>query len=292
VIPGRFDYHRPASLGEALALLAQHGEEGRVLAGGHSLIPLMKLRLAEPSHLIDLQSIPALKGISEAGDAIVIGAMTTEAELLASGLIARKAPVLHEAARLIADPQVRYCGTVGGNVANGDPGNDLPAVMMALGASYVIQGGKGERRIEARNYYRSAFVTALGADELVSEIRVPVWASSHGYAYEKMKRKVGDYATAATAVLLEMSGGLCKRAGVALTNLAGTPIYAAAAVQALEGSDLAEEAIAKAAAAAAAVTDPASDLRGPAEFRRHVAAVVTRRAILRARERAQKGGRP
>jgi aerobic carbon-monoxide dehydrogenase medium subunit len=286
VIPGRFDYHRPASLGEAIALLAQHGEDGRVLAGGHSLIPMMKLRLAQPSHLIDLQAIAALKGIREEGGALVIGAMTTQAELLASELVARKAPVLQEAAELIADPQVRYCGTIGGNLANGDPGNDLPALMMALGATYVVQGGKGERLLDPRSYYQAPYVTVLGEDEILTAVRVPVWPAGHGYAYEKMKRKVGDYATAAAAVLLEMAGGRCKRAAVALTNLAGTPVFASAAVTALEGTAVDDAAIERAAQAAMAATDPVSDLHGSAAFRRHVAGVVTRRAI----ERALKGG--
>ena len=287
MFPGRFEYHRPASVGEAVALLARHGEESRVLAGGHSLIPMMKLRLANPSHLIDLQLVAALKGIREEADAIVIGAMTTQAELLGSELVGRKAPVLHEAAKLIADPQVRYCGTVGGNVANGDPGNDLPALMMALGATYVAQGGQGERKLDPRSYYQAPYVTALGEAEILTTIRVPIWPAGHGYAYEKMKRKVGDYATAATVVLLEMAGGICKRAAVALTNLGGTPIYAAAAASALEGTPVDAAAIDKAVQAAVAAIDPVSDLRGPAEFRRHVAGVVTRRAI----ERARKGGK-
>ena len=291
MIPGRFEYHRPASLGEAIALLAQHGEESRVLAGGHSLIPMMKLRLAQPSHLVDLQSIAGLRGIREEGGAIVIGAMTTQAELLASELVAAEAPVLHEAARLIADPQVRYCGTVGGNVANGDPGNDLPALMMALGATYVAQGSKGERLLDPRQYYRAPFQTALAEGEILTSIRVPSWPGGHGYAYEKMKRKVGDYATAAAAVLLEISGGICKRAAIALTNVAGTPVFAADAVKALEGTRIESADIARAGDAAMAASDPVSDLRGPAEFRRHVTGVVTRRAIARALERASQGGR-
>jgi aerobic carbon-monoxide dehydrogenase medium subunit len=291
VIPGRFEYHRPASLGEAIALLVQHGEEGRVLAGGHSLIPMMKLRLAQPSHLVDLQSITSLKGIREEGGAIVIGAMTTQAELLASELVAAKAPVLHEAARLIADPQVRYCGTIGGNVANGDPGNDMPALMMTLGATYVAQGAKGERRLDPHQYYQAPYQTALGEGEIVTAIHVPLWAKGHGYAYEKMKRKVGDYATAAAAVLLEMSGGSCKRAAIALTNVAGTPVYAAAAAKALQGSRVEAADIARASDAAMSACDPVSDLRGPADYRRHVVGVVTRRAIARALQSAAQGGR-
>jgi aerobic carbon-monoxide dehydrogenase medium subunit len=288
LFPGRFDYHRPASLGEAIALLARHGDEARVLAGGHSLIPMMKLRLAQPSHLVDLQAIAGLKGIREEGGALIIGAMTTQAELLASALIGAKAPILHEAAKLIADPQVRYCGTVGGNVANGDPGNDMPALMMALGASFVAEGPQGRKTLDPNGYYKAPYVTALAEGDILTEIRVPVWAAGHGYAYEKMKRKVGDYATAATAVLLEVSGGSCKRASVAMTNVAGTPINASAAAKALEGSAVDAAAIERAVQAAIAVTDPVSDLRGPVEFRRHVAGVVTRRAIARALQGAKR----
>ena len=289
--PASFEYHSPATLKDALGLMGKLGDDAKLLAGGHSLIPMMKLRLAQPSHLVDLQAIAGLKGIREEGDAIVIGAMTTQAELLASALVAQKAPVLHEAARLIADPQVRYCGTIGGNVANGDPGNDLPALMMALGATYVAQGAGGERRLDPRQYYEAPYVTALAEGEILTAVRVPVWPPGHGYAYEKMKRKVGDYATAAAAVLLEMAGGTCKRASVALTNVAGPPIYAADAVKALEGTSIESHDIARAGDAAMAASDPVSDLRGPAEFRRHVTGVVTRRAIVRAFERGAKGGR-
>jgi len=289
VIPGRFEYHRPASVGEAIALLQKHGDEGRALAGGHSLIPMMKLRLAQPSHLVDLQAIAGLKGIRDTADGIAIGAMTTQAELLASTVVAAKAPILHEAARLIADPQVRYCGTIGGNVANGDPGNDMPAIMMALGASFVAQGAKGERVLDPRHYYQAPFTTALAEGELLTEIRVPSCPAGHGYAYEKMKRKTGDYATAGAAVLLEMADGRCRRAAVALTNLAGTPLFAEAAGNALAGSAVDAAAIERAVAAAVAATDPASDMRGPPAFRRHVAGVMTRRAIQRALARATGG---
>jgi carbon-monoxide dehydrogenase medium subunit len=286
VIPGAFDYHRPASLDEAVALLAEHGDEGRLLAGGHSLIPMMKLRLANPTHLIDLGGIAGLAGIAEDGGAIRIGAMTTQAEVIASELLAAKIPILRETALQIADPQVRYCGTIGGNVANGDPGNDMPAVMMALAAGFLVQGPSGERTIAARDYYRAAFTTALADTEVLRAIRIPVPPAGHGAAYAKMKRKVGDYATAAAAVVLVMDGGSCRDARIALTNLADVPLLAEAAGQALVGSTIDDAAIDKAAQAAVAITDPASDLRGPAEFRRHVAGVMVRRAVRQARERA------
>jgi aerobic carbon-monoxide dehydrogenase medium subunit len=286
VIPGAFDYHRPQSLDEAIALLGAHGDEGRLLAGGHSLIPMMKLRLANPTHLIDLHAIAALKGIEETGGALRIGAMTTQAEVVASELLAAKVPILRETALQIADPQVRYCGTIGGNLANGDPGNDMPAVMMALGAEFLVRGPSGERTIAARDYYQSAFTTALAETEVLTAVRLAAPPAGHGFAYEKMKRKVGDYATAAAAVILVMDGGTCRDARIALTNLAAVPLFAEAAGQALIGTPVDAAAIEQAAAAAVAITDPAADLRGPPEFRRHVAGVMVRRALARARERA------
>ena len=286
MIPGAFDYHRPKSLDEAIALLRQHGDEGRLLAGGHSLVPMMKLRLANPSHLIDLCAVAGLKGFDEADGAIRIGAMTTQAEIIASQLLAAKVPILRETALQIADPQVRYCGTIGGNLANGDPGNDMPAVMMALGADFLLHGPSGERAIPAREYYRAAFTTALGEHEVLSAVRIPTPPAGHGSAYEKMKRKVGDYATAAAAVILVMEAGTCLDARVALTNLADTPLFAEEAGRALIGTPVDAAAIENAAAAAVAITDPASDLRGPAEFRKHVAGVMVRRALARARQGA------
>ena len=289
MIPGRFTYHRPGSVSEAVKLLASLGDDARPLAGGHSLIPMMKLRLAQPEHLVDLGRIAALKGIRQDGGEIAIGAMTTQAEIIGSTLLAEKAPILIEAAKVIADPQVRYLGTIGGNVANGDPGNDLPAVMIALGASYVLRGPKGERSVKAESFYSGPFTTALASDEILTEIRIPVPARGHGYAYQKMKRKVGDYAIAGAAVVLTVQGGTCASAVVALTNVGPTPIKVAAATGALVGSKVDAAAIAKAASAASAACDPASDLRGPAEFRRHVAGIMTRRAIETALGRA-KGG--
>jgi aerobic carbon-monoxide dehydrogenase medium subunit len=285
VIPGAFEYHRPRSLDEVTALLTEHGDEGRLLAGGHSLIPMMKLRLANPSHLIDLRLVAGLKEIQEAGSAIRIGAMTTQAEVIASELLAARVPILRETALQIADPQVRYCGTIGGNVANGDPGNDMPAVMLALGADFVARGS-GERAMAARDYYQAAFTTALADNEVLTALRIPVPPAGHGWAYEKMKRKVGDYATAAAAVVLVMEGGVCRDARIALTNLADVPLLAEAAGQVLIGTPVDGAATLNAAAAAVAITEPASGLHGPAEFRKHVAGVMVRRAILRARERA------
>jgi aerobic carbon-monoxide dehydrogenase medium subunit len=286
VIPAGFEYHRPRSLDEAISLLAAHDDAARVVAGGHSLIPMMKLRLAAPEHLVDLQDIAELRAIRSEGHSLVIGAMATQAEVIGSELLAKACPILRETALQIADPQVRYVGTIGGNVANGDPGNDMPAVMMALGAVYRAKGPKGERDIPARDFYQGSFVTALAAAEILTAIRIPTPQAGHGYAYEKQKRKVGDYATAAAAVVLTLSQGSCSAASVALTNLAGTPLLAALAGQALVGTRLDGTAIDAAVKHATAITRPAADQRGPADFRTHLAGVMVRRAIQRAKERA------
>ena len=234
IIPGPFSYHRPATLADAVKLLSTLGDEARPLAGGHSLVPMMKLRLATPEHLVDLHGIDGLKGIRRDGDKIVIGAMTTQHELLASDEIAKSLPILHETALLIADPQVRYRGTIGGNVANGDPGNDMPALMMTLGASYRLEGSGGAREVAASEFYQGAYFTALEPGEILTAISIPAPVAGHGYAYEKLKRKVGDYATAAAAVMLTMSGGKVASCVIGLTNLHETPLLA---TDAAEGRD-------------------------------------------------------
>ena len=287
MIPGAFAYHRPTSVKEAVALLADLGEEARPLAGGHSLIPMMKLRLASPEHLVDLAGIAGLKGIRQDGGDLTIGALATQHELIGSELVAGKIPMLAEAARLIADPQVRYVGTVGGNVANGDPGNDLPAVMMCLGASYHLAGKSGERRVAAREFYQGAYFTALDPREILTAVRIPVPAAGHGWAYEKLKRKIGDYATAAAAVVLTMRAGKVAACSIGLTNVAETPLWAEEAGKILAGSGLDAATVKKAVAAAEAITSPASDARGPARYRTKMAGVMLTRALERARQRTR-----
>ena len=289
MIPGQFEYHRPTTVDEVVSLLSEHGDDGRVIAGGHSLIPMMKLRLADPAHLIDLRDVAGLGGIEQSGGTITIGAAVTQAELIESELIAGALPILRETALLIADPQVRYCGTIGGNVANGDPGNDMPAVMMALGATYVLRGPNGEREADPRGYYEAAYFTAIQDGEVLTAIRVPVPAAGHGSCYRKMKRKVGDYATAAAAVVLTMAGGKCASAAVALSNVAATPLYVEAAGAALVGASVDDAAISAAAEAAVAASDPVEDMRGPVEFKAQMAGVMTRRAIETALSRARGG---
>jgi len=287
LIPGSFEYHRPASLSEVVALLGQLDSDARVIAGGHSLIPMMKLRLAMPTHLVDLAGVAELKGVRLEADEIVIGAMTTQHEIIDSALLAQHAPILRETAEVIADPQVRYVGTIGGNVANGDPGNDMPALMMTLGATYVLRGASGERRVAARDYYLSPYETAAEPGEVLAAIRVPLPRAGHGWAYEKLKRKVGDYATAAAAVILTVSGGAIATCAIGLTNVAGTALFATDAAASVIGTALDKPTLARAAAAATAIAEPAADGRGSAEYRAKMAGVMTARALTRAFARAK-----
>jgi carbon-monoxide dehydrogenase medium subunit len=287
VIPGSFTYYRPSSIKDAVKFLIDHGDEARPLAGGHSLIPMMKLRMAAPTHLVDLRGLSALTGIGEVDGTITIGAMVTQAQLQASHLLTAKLPILRETSALIADPQVRSVGTLGGNVANGDPGNDMPAVMMALDASYVLTGGAGERRIEARTFYNGAYDTALQAGEILTAVSVATPPRHHGYAYEKLKRKIGDYATAAAAVILTLGDGKVASCAIALTNVADRPLFAEEASALVVGTACNAATIKQAAEAATAITDPSGDGRGPAEYRRAMAGVMVARALRSALSRAQ-----
>ena len=284
MIPGLFDYHRPKSVSEAVKLLKK-AKGSRVIAGGHSLLPMMKLRMAAPTALVDLGGIAALKGVKKSGNNIVIGAMTTQHELLASALIAKSLPLLRETALQIADPQVRYMGTIGGNVANGDPGNDMPAVMMTLDAAYRISGPTKTRSVKARAFYKGTYETALKAGEIVTAIEIPL-PGKHGHSYEKLKRKIGDYATAAAAVILTLKAGKVATCSIALTNLGATPLLADAAAKALIGTSCDEAAIAAAVAAARKIMDPANDTRGTPQYRTSVGGTYVARAIRSAMARA------
>ncbi|MGI3187138.1 FAD binding domain-containing protein [Nioella aestuarii] len=284
MIPAAFDYHRPSDMAGVLAVLKEHGDDARVLAGGHSLIPMMKLRMADVPHLIDLQDVDGLAGISISDGRVRIGAMTTQAEIIDDAALAAAAPIMREASLQIADPQVRYMGTVGGNVANGDPGNDMPGLMQCLDATFVLVGPDGEREVKARDFYEAAYMTAREDDEVL--VAASFDAPSGGYAYEKQKRKIGDYATAAAAVLLTKDGGTCTSASIAMTNLSDTPIWSEAAGSALVGTSVDDAAINAAVDAMLGDIDPTQDNRGPIEFKRHAAAVILRRAIARAWDRA------
>ena len=287
MIPGVFNYYRPASVKDAVALLTQLGDDGRALAGGHSLIPTMKLRLATPANLVDLAGISELKDVRADGNDIVIGAMTTQHDLIGSELLGGKIPILRETSLQIADPQVRYLGTLGGNVANGDPANDMPALMMCLNATFHIAGKSGERRVAARQFYQGIYVTALGTGDVLTAVRIPVPPAGHGYAYEKLKRKIGDFATAAAAVVLTMKGGKAETCSIGLTNVAPTPLWAEDAAKILVGSALDAATVKKAVSAAEAITAPAEDARGPALYRTKMAGVMLTRALTRAKSLAR-----
>lgn len=286
MIPGNFEYHAAASLEEAIKLLGQYGEGAKILAGGQSLLPMMKLRLTEPAHLIDTSRIGVLRGISEQGDTIRIGAMTTQNELIDSPLLVRKCPLIAETARQIADPLVRNRATIGGNLVHGDPGDDQPAVMIALGASYVLRGPKGDRVAPANGFYVGPFETRIGAGELLTEVRVPAPPPGSGSAYLKLKRKTGDYAAAAVAVQLTLANGACARIGIALTNVGPTPIEVKAAQDLLRNKRIDDSLIGQAARLAMEACDPGEDLKGSVEYKRHLTGVLTGRALREALKRA------
>ena len=282
MIPPRFDYHAPASVAEAITLLGQLGSDAKLLAGGHSLLPMMKLRFAEPAHLIDINKIPELRGIREDGNEIVIGAMTVENELIKSDILQAKAPLLCEAAKLIADPQVRNRGTIGGDIAHGDPGNDHPALSMALDATFVLQGPNGKRTVKADDFFLGTYMTLLEENEIMTEIRVPALAAGTGYAYEKLKRKTGDWATAGCAVVMQKTGDKVTHIRIALTNVGPPALHATDAEQVLLNKPLDEAALSAAAAAATAICDPAEDLRGDIEYKTAMAGEMVKRALRKA----------
>ena len=287
MIPASFEYHRPATLPDAIALLGRLGEDAKVLAGGQSLIPLMKLRLASPRHVVDINRIAGLGTIAEKDGALVIGALVRESDLEASDLVRRRFPILADACRVIADPLVRNLATVGGNLAHGDPANDHPAVMLALGAEVVAVGPQGSRRIPVAELFTGPLQTALGAGEILTEIRIPLPAPRSGGAYLKLERKVGDFATAAVGVQITLAGGdACAHAGIGLTNVGPTPIKARRAEALLQGRRLDDAVIRDAAQAAAAESDPSEDLRGSVAYKRDLVRVLTARALRRALERA------
>ena len=287
MIPPSFEYHAPATVDDAVALLGSLGDEAKILAGGHSLLPMMKLRFAEPRHLIDINNIESLKGIREQDGDIVIGAMTSENALIASDLLRQKCPLLPEAALLIADPQVRNRGTIGGDIAHGDPGNDHPALMMALDAVFTLIGSNGSRQVAAHDFYIDTFYTALEPDEILTEIRFAPLAANTGAAYHKLKRKTGDFATAAAAAVIRLDGESCVEARIALTNLGPTALRASDAEALLSGQTIDEDLIEQAAQKAMAICKPAEDLRGDAEYKTHMGGEMTRRAIRSALERAR-----
>ena len=279
MIPAAFDYVAPTSVQEALAVLAQAGDDAKVLGGGQSLLPILRMRLNAPETVIDLGRIDALRGISEDGDALVIGAMTTYAEVLASDLVRDHALLLHKAVATIADPQIRHRGTVGGALVHADPAGDVGAPVLALGGELVIAGSGGERRVAAADFFEDLFTTAVGDDELLVAVRIPKH-TGWGAAYEKFVRVAQQWSIVAVAATVRAEGGTITQARIGLTNMGSTPLRATAVEDALVGKGAGD--LAAICASAGAGTNPPSDLNGDADYRRHLAGVLTRRAVAAA----------
>lgn len=286
MIPPSFDYHAPKTLPEALELLGRLGEEAKVLSGGQSLLPLLKLRFAAPQHLVDIGRIAGLDYIKEEGGFLKIGALVRESALEASKLVRDKYPILIDTVQVIADPVVRNLATVAGNLAHGDPANDHPATMLALGAEVELAGPKGSRTVAVKDFFTGIFTTALAPDEVLTEIRIPVPPAASGGAYMKLERKVGDFATAGAAAFLVLKGGVVDKAGIGLTNLGPVPIKAVDAEQHLAGKKPDAATFAEAAKRAAQASSPNPDRRGAEDYKREMARVLTARALARAAERA------
>ena len=281
MIPAAFDYAAPTTLEEALSLLAQAGDEGKILAGGQSLIPVMKLRLAAPEHLIDLGKIDGLNGISEDGDALVIGAMTPHHVVASDPLVARHAGLVQKATQTVADPQVRHRGTFGGALVHADPAGDLPAPALALEAEFVIAGPGGTRTVSAADFFQGLFTTAVGEDEILTQVRIPK-TTGWGADYQKFTRVAQQWSIVGIAAAIRVEDGAIAEARIGLTNMGSVPIRATAVEQALVGCALEEAAVRAATASAAEGTNPPSDINGDANFRRHLAGVLTARAVLKA----------
>jgi carbon-monoxide dehydrogenase medium subunit len=290
MIPRSFEYFSPRALDDALALLVRLGPEAKILSGGQSLIPMMKLRLASPPYLVDINRIPDLNYVSEDDGHLRIGALARESDLEISPLIRSQYPLLLDTTVVIADPLVRSQATVCGNLAHGDPANDHPATMLALEAAVVVVSARGEREIPVASFFTGLFSTDLQPDEILKEIRVPAPPPMSGGAYLKLERKVGDYATAGVAVQITVdSAGVCQRAGVGLTNVGFTPLKAAKVEAFLKGRQLDEAAIKQASEIAASESQPFDDVRGSADYKRDVVRVLSARALRRALERARGG---
>ena len=286
MIPPRFEYSAPETLDEAISLLGEHGPDAVVLAGGQSLIPLMKLQLALPEHVVDINGIAGLSGISEDNGFLRIGSLTRENDLERSEIVRSRYPILYDTAVVIADPLVRNMATVGGNLAHGDPANDHPATMLALGAQVAAVGPAGERVIPVSDFFEGPLTTALDHGEILTEIRIPTPPAGSGGAYLKLERKVGDYAIAGVAALVTVADGVCQQAGIGLTNVGSTPVKSGAAESFLMGKRLDDDTIREAARLASQDADPTADLRGSEEYKRDMVRVLAGRALRLALERA------
>lgn len=287
MIPAPFEYAAPTTLEEALGLLEKHGDEAKILAGGHSLIPMMKLRFASPEFLVDINNIPGLAFIKEEDGYLKIGALTREADLDHSEVIRENYPIFTDASKLIADPQVRNLGTVGGNIAHGDAANDHPAVLLALRADIIISNSQEHRKVPIDEFFYGFYMTAVQPNEILTEIQIPKPGPRTGNAYHKLERKVGDYATAGVAVQLTLNEeGVVTYAGIGLTNVNAVPLRAARSEEALLGKPLSPETIDMAGQFASEDCNPSKDLRGDEEYKRAMVKVLTKRMINKAAERA------
>ena len=281
MIPAPFDYVAPTSLSEALTALAEAGEDAKVIAGGQSLLPILRMRLNAPDTLVDLGKVEELKGIREDGDHLVVGAMTTYADVLSSDAVRQHAALLAAAVAEVADPQIRHRGTVGGALVHADPAGDVGAPVLALDADLVVAGSGGERTVAARDFFKDLFETAVRDGELLKEVRIPKH-TGWGARYEKFVRVAHQWSIVAVAATVRAEGGNIAEARIGLTNMGSTPVRATAVEQALVGKPATDEAVRQACAAAADGTNPPSDLNGDADYRRHLATVLTRRAVLAA----------
>ena len=290
MIPDDFTYFAPRSLPEVWDLLRQHEGEAKILAGGQSLIPLMKLRLANPAYVIDLRNVPGLATLEERDGSLVIGAMVRETTLEYSPLIQRRYPGIHEASAVVADPLVRNFATVGGNVAHADPANDHPAMLLALGAQVTAQGPQGNRTMALDDFLVDTLENALHEDEVLTDTLVPQPQAHTGSAYLKLERKVGDYAIAAVGVMVALDGGVISRAGIGLTNVGPKAIRAKQAESFLVGKQPDDATLREAARLAAEAAEPATDLHGPADYKRSMVRTLATRALRLATQRAQAGG--
>ncbi len=286
MLPSRFDYHRAATVDEALSLLATYGDEAKILAGGQSLIPIMKLRFASPGHLIDVNRIAGLDAIEERDGTLRIGALVRHNALAASDVVKARYPTISAAAPQIADPIVRNLGTIGGSLAHADPAGDLGSVMLALGASVIVRSQSGEREIPISELLVDAFTTSIAPAEMLTEIRVPSPPPRSGGTYLKLERKVGDFATVGVAIALSLSNGSIARAGIGLTGVGLKNIQAVDAEAGLSGAAATEDAFAEAGRLAAAASNPTTDVRGPADYKRHMVDVYVRRGLARALDMA------
>ena len=282
MIPASFEYARPTTVDEALQAIADGGDDVKIMAGGQSLIPVMRLRLAAPETVVDLSRVTELRGVRDDGDAIVIGAMATHHDVMTDPLVLQYAPLIAEATETVADRQVRARGTFGGALAHADPAGDLPAVALALDAEFVIVGPEGRRTVPASDFFVDYLTTALEEGELLVEIRVPKLAGEWGMRYEKFNRVAQAWSIVAVAAVVRRENGHIAEARIGLTNMGSTPLRASAVEAALAGADASPEAIAAAARSAAEGTSPSSDLNGQADYREHLAQVLTRRAVTAA----------